>query len=72
MTASEAIQEITSECKYYIGKYPQSTASDIVKRFRNGTITLNKLKEFLNKFGYVQREGEWIKVKIEQPKMSYK
>ena len=72
MTAEEAVNEITGELKYYIGVYPQSTASLIVKRFRNGSITLNKLEEFLNKFGYVKREGEWIKIKVEQPKMQYK
>lgn len=65
MTAEQAINEITSELKYYIGHYPQSTASSIVKRFRNGTITLNKLEEFLNTFGYVEREGEWIKTKMQ-------
>lgn len=65
MTAEQAVNEITSEVKYYIGVYPQSTASDLVKRFRNGSITLNKLEEFLNNFGYVKREGEWIKTKTQ-------
>ena len=72
MTAKEAIEEITSEPKYYIGIYPQSTAYYIVKRFHSGSITLNKLREFLNKFGYEERQGEWIKVKVEQPKIKYK
>lgn len=72
MKASEAIQEITSEPKYYIGVYNQSTASRIVRRFKDGKITLNKLEEFLNAFGYVNRDGEWIQVKTERPILKYK
>ena len=72
MTAKECIEEITSEPKYYIGIYKQQTASAIVKRFHNGSITINKLREFLNAFGYVEREGEWIKIKVEKPRMKYK
>lgn len=72
MSAEECVNEITSELKYWVGVYKQSTASRIVKRFREGTITLNKLEEFLNAFGYVKRGSEWIKVKTERPEMSYK
>lgn len=65
MTAESAVTEITSEYKwYYNDHYPKSTALDIVKRFREKRITLGKLEEFLNKFGYVEREGEWIKTKV--------
>lgn len=72
MTAKEAIQEITAEQKYYVGVYSQQTASAIVKRFHSGSITINKLREFLEAFGYVEREGEWIKIKVEKPRIKYK
>lgn len=72
MTASEVIQEITSEPKYYIGVHEQSTASRIVKRYKEGRITLNKLNEFIEAYGYVWRNGEWIKIKVEKPQMKFK
>lgn len=72
MTASQAIAEITSEPKYYIGVHEQSTASRIVKRFREGRITLNKLNEFIEAYGYVFRDGEWVKTKVERPVLKFK
>lgn len=65
MTYLEALAEITSELKwYYNGPYSQPTASRIAKRIREGRATINKRNEFLNNFGYVERNGEWIKTKI--------
>lgn len=66
MTAEEALNEITSELKYYIGtSYSQQNASATVKRIREGRATINKRNEFFNEFGYVYREGEWIKTKVD-------
>ena len=60
MTTSEAIKKIQSEHKFYLGKYPRQTAYSIIDRYRKGTITLNKLKEFMGKYGYVMtNEGHW-------------
>lgn len=68
MSPEQAVKEITSEYKWYFNDhYPKSTALDIVKRFKEKRITTGKLEEFLNKFGYVYREGEWIKTKMQQP-----
>jgi hypothetical protein len=66
MTYLQALSEITSELKWYIGSpYSQPTASRIAKRIREGNVTINKRNEFLNAFGYVEREGEWIKTKVQ-------
>ena len=64
MSNEEVINEIISEPKYYIGVINQSTASRTIKRFRDGTITLNKLNEFIAKFGYVKRSEGWVKTKM--------
>jgi hypothetical protein len=51
----------------------QQKASAIIIRFQGGRITLRKLEEFLNAFGYVQREdGQWIKTKVERPNIKRK
>jgi hypothetical protein len=73
MTATQAIDEITATPKYYIGIMSQQKASAIIIRFQGGRITLRKLEEFLNAFGYVQREdGQWIKTKVERPNIKRK
>ena len=72
MNSEQVIAEITSEPKYYIGVHEQSTASRIVKRYKEGRITLNKLNEFIEAYGYVWREGEWIKIKVENPRIKFK
>jgi hypothetical protein len=61
MSTEEVIEDIISEPKYYIGKFNQSTASRIVKRYKTGCITLNKLHEFITAFGYEYEHGKWVK-----------
>jgi len=72
MTATQAIDEITATPKYYIGIMSQQRASAIIIRFQGGRITLRKLEEFLNAFGYVERDGQWIKTKVERPNIKRK
>lgn len=73
MTYLQALEEITSELKYYIGSdYSQQNASATAKRIRKGTATINARNRFLNTFGYVEQEGEWVKTKMEQPKLKTK
>lgn len=60
MTIKEAIKEITSKPKYYIGIMPQSTASAIIKRHREGTVKKKTLDKFLEAFGYeLEGEEQW-------------
>lgn len=54
MTQSEAIEKIISEPKFYIGKLPQSTASNFVASFRKGMAKQSTIDNFLQLFGYVK------------------
>lgn len=60
MLIEEAIKQITSQPKYYVGVMPQSTAASIVKRYKQGTLKKSTLTEFLTAFGYeLKQEEEW-------------
>jgi len=54
MTQSEAIEKIISEPKFYIGKLPQSTASNFVASWRKGMSKQSTIDSFLQLFGYVK------------------
>lgn len=63
MTIQQAIEEITSTPKYYVGVMPQSTASTIVRRYKKGTVKKKTLNEFLTAFGYELKQPEqWRKI----------
>lgn len=62
MTQTEAIEKIISEPKFYIGKLPQSTASNFVTSFRMGMAKQKTIDSFLEKFGYVKvKEAQYEK-----------
>lgn len=62
MTIDEAIQEITKEPKWYIGKLNQSTASNFLASYRKGMAKKTTIDNFLNTFGYeLKSEEQWQK-----------
>lgn len=64
MTEKEAIEEITSELKWYIGVMPQSTASNFLQSYRKGMAKKKTINKFLRKFGYeIKQEEQWEKIK---------
>lgn len=64
MTEKEAIEEITSELKWYIGVMPQSTASNFIQSYRKGMAKKKTINKFLRKFGYeIKQEEQWEKIK---------
>lgn len=64
MTEQEAIEEITSELKWYIGVMPQSTASNFIQSYRRGMAKKKTINKFLRKFGYeIKQEEQWEKIK---------
>lgn len=63
MTEKEAIEEITSELKWYIGVMPQSTASNFLQSYRRGMAKKKTINKFLRKFGYeIKQEEQWEKI----------
>lgn len=62
ITLQEAINEIISVPKWYVGKVKQSTASMTVKSILTGCAKPKTIKNFMSKFGYeVEREMLWKK-----------
>ena len=62
MTEKQAIEQITSECKFYIGVMNQSTASNFLASYRKGMAKKKTINEFLRKFGYeIKTEEQWEK-----------
>lgn len=62
MTEQEAIEEIISEPKFYVGKMPQSTASNFVASYKKGMAKKKTIDKFLEIFGYcVSTPEQWVK-----------
>lgn len=62
MTESEAIQQIISRPKYYVGIMTQSQAASFVRSWRGGSAKRETIEAFLNKFGYFKvKEAEYSK-----------
>lgn len=62
MTQSEAFKQITSEHKWYVGKYSQGYASQLVQRFDAGQLKQSTIDNFLNNFGYFKvKDAEYTK-----------
>lgn len=62
MTPNEAIEEIISERKYYVGIMPQSTASNFVASWRKNMAKKKTIDAFLMAFGYkLKTEEQWEK-----------
>lgn len=62
MTQDEAIEEIISENKFYIGVMPQNKAYYFVQSYKAGTAKQKSINEFLTAFGYeIKTPAQWIK-----------
>tara|TARA_B100001146_G_C16190651_1_gene438952 strand:- start:1438 stop:1629 length:192 start_codon:yes stop_codon:yes gene_type:complete len=60
MTQDQAIKEIISKPKYYIGVMPQGTAASFVRSWRAGSAKKETIRKFLNRFGYtIKKEEQW-------------
>lgn len=63
MTEQEVINEITTPLKWYMPHYTSSAAYNIIKRWKEKRITVGKLHEFFNTFGYYKAtDDHWYKV----------
>lgn len=54
MTEKEVFNKITSEHKWYVGKFSQGYASQLVSRYNNGQLKQKTIDSFLKTFGYVK------------------
>lgn len=62
MTQDQAIKEIISTPKYYIGIMPQGTAASFVRSWRAGSAKKETIEKFLNRFNYqIKQEEIWEK-----------
>lgn len=52
MNKREVIEEIIKTPKWYYGIWSQQTASAMIKRFNNGSLSDKKFKEIISKKGY--------------------
>ena len=62
-TTKEAFKELISQRQWYnhLGFSPQ-TASSIKQRFKDGSLTIDKMEELLEQCGYkVAQEKLWMK-----------
>ena len=64
MNQNEAIEKIISEPKFYIGKIPQSTASNFVASWRKGLSKQKTIDSFLETFKYVKIKDAEYEQKI--------
>lgn len=61
MTTSEVFKEITSEPKWYAGKFSPQIASRIKRQIKKGIYRPDSLERLFDKFGYEQEEIIWKK-----------
>lgn len=52
MNQTELFNKIVSEHKWYVGKFSQPYASQLVARFKAGQLKQKTIDEFLQLFGY--------------------
>ena len=72
MNQNEAIEKIISEPKFYIGKLPQSTASNFVASYRKGMSKQKTIDEFLQLFGYVRVKDAEYALQLEGKPSNFK
>lgn len=64
MTREQAVKEIVSKCKFYIGIMPQSSAHSFLTRFKAGTAKQKTVESFIKKFGYeIEQPATYKKIK---------
>lgn len=62
MTQEDALNQIFSQHKWYVGIYSQCYASQLKARHQAKQLKQSTIEELLRKFGYVlNRPAEWIK-----------
>lgn len=72
MTTDEAIEQITSQPKWYIGKMPQSTASNFLASYKKGMAKKSTIDSFLSKFGYeLKQKEQWEKIDLSEENHYY-
>ena len=75
MTYREAVDKITAEHKWYVGKFKhQPNAWRTVRNIREGRASWKTITKFLNKFNYREVEDcVWVKIedKTERPQLKY-
>jgi len=59
MTTQEVFTKITNEHKWYAGYCSKQYACILKKRFKNGELTQQKIKEMFGHFGYTMNEV-WV------------
>lgn len=67
MTSQQVLKEITSEPKWYAGKFSPQIASRIKRHIKKGIYRPDSLERLFAKFGYVQNEVTWKKSEIQTP-----
>ena len=63
MFDEEVFKEITSELKWYAGYTTPQNASNIKKRFNDGTLSFATMEKLFNHFGYFMSYS-WRKTTI--------
>lgn len=61
MDIQEALEEIKSRVKPYIGVMPQSTFSNTIRNIEAGLAKQSTVDEFMKLFGYERSEIIWKK-----------
>lgn len=59
MTTLQLFTLITSEPKWYAGKFSKQHASQIIKSHNAGTMKTQSYEVLFGKFGYKREEIEW-------------
>lgn len=62
MSTEELFIYLTSQLKWYMGYCRHNTASMIKKRFKDGTLSMKKMENVFNHFGYIKSiKEQWQK-----------
>ena len=61
MTTEELFKLITSEPKWYAGKFSPQIASRIKRHYKKGIYRHDSLIRLFTKFGYTQNDITWTK-----------
>lgn len=69
LTEQEIFESIIAKNKWYAGLrtdrgnfHTAQSANQMVRRYRNGTLSADKIKQIFNKHGWIKPEVQWGKV----------
>lgn len=65
MTQTEVFNKITSEHKWYVGKYSQGYASQLIARYNAGQLKQSTIDSFLQLFGYIKVKDSEYTLQLE-------